>query len=40
MSGLANPEVFCDYAIKGMEWPDEYKHGKLGGERVILIKGK
>ena len=35
---MANPEVFCDDAIKGMEWPDEYKHGRLGGERVILNK--
>ena len=40
MSGFANPEVFCEDAIKGMEWPDEYKHGRLGGEHVILNKRK
>ena len=25
LSGSVDPEVFCDTAIKGMEWPDEYK---------------
>ena len=40
MSGLVDPEVFCDAAIKGMELPDEYKQAQLGGERVILRKSK
>ena len=41
MSGTIVPEEFCEFcdaAIEGMEWPDEYNKAQLGGERVILKK--
>ena len=43
MSGTIVPEEFCEFcdaAIEGMEWLDEYNKAQLGGECVISRKSE